>query len=267
MTSTAQPEGKTKNPLLAAALAYAAILKWFLFPLWPGTKVPIPRHGLKEATVDQDQIREWWRKHPRANIAVATGVQFFVLDRDPRHGGCETLQHLINLHGGLGDTVQQVTGGHPDGHHWFFGMPENFVPRSGELGEGLDVKGLGGYVLLPPSVHPVTRRTYCWDGLMPITQQKLLPAPEWLLAQIRAAHHKGPVMVPERIQYGQQHMTLFRLGASLRAKGCGEEEIRALLSVTNRVRCERPGPQQNIDKLAASICSQYAPGSVRRWKR
>jgi hypothetical protein len=84
-----------------------------------------------------------------------------------------------------------------------------------------------------------------------------------LLIEIEAAQHPhthGPVQVPEQIKKGVQHDTLFRMGSSMRAKGFGEAEIFAALWEANKARCEEPGPEENIRKLAASICAQYPPG-------
>lgn len=48
--------------------------------------------------------------------------------------------------------------------HFFFEYPHGVEIRNsaGKLGPGLDVRGEGGYVLLPPSVHATSRR-YEWE--------------------------------------------------------------------------------------------------------
>jgi hypothetical protein len=235
-------------------------MRWPVFPLKPRAKEPLTPHGYKDATLDERQIREWVKKWPAANIGVPTGTRFWVLDVDPRNGGNETLEALIAKHGQLPDTLQQMTGG--AGRHFLFELPETFTPKSGHLADGLDIKGEGGYIVVAPSVHP-SGRAYVWDGARKISEQPLLPAPPWLLAEIEAANHsgRGPVQVPERIPKGKQHTTLFKMGTSMRAKGFEEEEIFAALWAANTTRCEAPGPEANIRKLAASICSQYQAGS------
>ncbi len=47
------------NQLLEAALKYVS-LGWYVFPLAPGQKVPITKHGVKDATTDEAQVRKWW---------------------------------------------------------------------------------------------------------------------------------------------------------------------------------------------------------------
>jgi hypothetical protein len=44
-----------------------------MFPVKPKGKVPICEHGVKDATTDEAQIREWWQKEPEANIGLAAG--------------------------------------------------------------------------------------------------------------------------------------------------------------------------------------------------
>ena len=56
----------------------------------PG-KHPITRHGVNDATTDDEQIVKWWTEHPNANIGIAAGraSRILVLDIDPRNGGTE----------------------------------------------------------------------------------------------------------------------------------------------------------------------------------
>jgi hypothetical protein len=125
----------------------------------------VPR-GLKHATTDPDVIRAWWTRRPRANIGMATGYRsgIVVVDIDLDKGGFETLTALIHRYGEWPTTPAVRTGG--GGLHFFFRYPEGAGIRNDagkRLGPGLDVRGEGGYVLLPPSTH-ATRRLYEWEG-------------------------------------------------------------------------------------------------------
>jgi len=136
----------------AAALAYAA-WGWPVFPCAPGAKVPlIPRdrggHGLHDATTDPEQIQAWWRRSPTANVAVATGVHFDVLDVDPAG-----LRWWARVRG-------EEPGGEGFDIHGLVVTPRGglhaYVPASGDgnlagFAPGVDYRGRGGYVLLPPS--------------------------------------------------------------------------------------------------------------------
>ena len=146
-----------------AAVAYAARYRWQLFPLAPRQKdTPLVKWGVG-ATSDPRQITEWWRRWPNANPALATGRRsgVVVADTDPRHGGDRTWAELLDINGPV-DTLEVVTGS--GGRHYYFQAP--VVPLrsvNGGLGEGIDAKADGGYVVLPPSIHP-NGNSYFWDS-------------------------------------------------------------------------------------------------------
>lgn len=139
---------------LEAALEWAAA-GFYIFPCAEGTKVPLISgkeggRGLYDATTDAGQIRKWWAKCPEANIGVAPAASgHYVLDVDDKENkhGSDTLRELEFIHGDLPGTftVETPTGGR---HHWFKGDEASSVER---LGPGLDIRGRGGYVLLPGS--------------------------------------------------------------------------------------------------------------------
>lgn len=164
-----------------AAVALAK-LGWHIFPLAPKSKKPLKRgHGLLDATNDPDKIAQLWDEHPDANIAVNAGASgLAILDVDIyKDGAVEALEHLIEAVGGLPYTVMSATGG--GGTQYFFRTEEVLrsgtnipIPVQGEKscnksrpGPGIDFKSSGGYVVLPPSIHP-SNTPYRWmDGHTP----------------------------------------------------------------------------------------------------
>lgn len=119
--------------------------------------------GLRDATTDPDQIREWWGQYPEANIGMPTGkwTGIVVLDVDPEKGGFESLLALARRYGVLPWTRVAHTGG---GLALYFEHPGIHTRSSvGKMGPGLDFHGDGGSVLLPPSVHAKSR-TYARQG-------------------------------------------------------------------------------------------------------
>jgi hypothetical protein len=117
-------------------------------------KHPRTGNGLHAATTDQETIHRWWRRWPNANVAVRTGAisGLVVLDIDPEHGGNETLIQLLDRNGPMPTTIPINTGA--GGRHLWFAHPGHPVRNSAsQLGPGLDVRGDGGYVIAPPSVH------------------------------------------------------------------------------------------------------------------
>ena len=123
-------------------------------------KHPIHKGGHRGATTDPVKIRNWWRKHPRANIGLnceASGV--VVVDRDPRNGSEATWAALEEKHGKLESDVAAFTGG--GGRHEFFAPPgETWQPIEPRYRQGIDIK-YRGYVVLAPSRHK-SGKNYCW---------------------------------------------------------------------------------------------------------
>lgn len=196
-----------ENLILAAALDYAA-RGWPVFPCHPKEKRPlVPKEsapgakdgGLYLATTDAEQIRAWWRKWPKAMIGIPTGPRTGnVLDLDlgdPQViSGADYLARLGYHVGGIPNTaiVETGSGGY---HLWFAADPaapvanganvvpalyiapaEGAVASTGKAAKGaqIDIRGEGGYVIVPPSVR-LDGRSYAWcpepwDGLAEPTE-------------------------------------------------------------------------------------------------
>jgi len=118
----------------------------------PG-KHPRLRHGLNDASTDPRQIEAWWHRWPEANIGLRTGITMDVADVDSEEGW-HGLCHLLGGEMPAGPQVRTGSGGR---HFWF--RPTGFGNRV-RLLPGLDWRGIGGYVVAPPSRHP--RGDYRW---------------------------------------------------------------------------------------------------------
>lgn len=167
--------------LLESALEYAA-RGWAVFPCQPRGKQPVTSNGFHAATTDYERISAWWRSVPNMNIGVATGKisGFFVFDIDGANGEA-SLRQLETQHTPLPKTIEVITG---KGRHCYFKTGKHVIKCSaGIIGEGLDIRGDGGYALVPPSLHP-SGRAYAWsvDGT-----EEMAEAPEWLLRLISIA--------------------------------------------------------------------------------
>src|SRR5215468_7120582 len=145
-----------------------------VFPCQPRGKAPACDTGLHAATTDVERIDRWWRAFPDLNIGVATGAVsgVFVLDIDGEDGEGSLLK-LEGEHGALPPTVEAITG---KGRHCYFRMRGSIRNSASQIAAGLDIRGDGGYVIAPPSVHP-SGRPYCWsvDGA-----DNFADAPDWL---------------------------------------------------------------------------------------
>ncbi len=238
----------------------------------PG-KHPHTTHGLKDASTDERIIRRWWKRWPDANVGVATGASsgIVVIDIDPRHAGEDSLANLEHDHGPLPETVEAITGG--GGRHVFFAHPGNKVTisnSSGRLGAGVDVRGDGGYIVAPPSIH-ITGRGYEWKGLHHAEDTELAALPDWLLKLVReqpkatrpVTDTGEAVSVAEIIRAGRRNAALASIAGTMRRRGLLEPEIRAALLEVNRSRCRPPLDEQEVSGIAASI-ARYAVGTNRQ---
>jgi hypothetical protein len=164
---------------LTAALDYAA-RGWRVIPVLPGTKRPRGQEWQLRATTDAGTLTSWWGSG-EDGIGIATGPAsgIFVLDVDITgdKAGDETLAELEALYGQLPDTLEVRTGS--GGRHIYFNWPQGHDIRndaSSRLGPGLDIRGDGGQVVAPPTIHPNGTR-YEWD----LGCDTLADAPGWLL--------------------------------------------------------------------------------------
>jgi hypothetical protein len=145
--------------MLMGALGYADC-GWFVHPV--RGKRPYLNEWQKQASVDAYQLKEWWVRYPNANVAIVTGLvsKLLVLDVDNKNGlvGKATLRQLEGQWGHLPATLTVQT---PHGLHFYFEHPGGTIRNSvSRLGDGIDVRCDGGYVVAPPS--KVGGRVYEW---------------------------------------------------------------------------------------------------------
>jgi hypothetical protein len=120
------------------------------------------------------------------------------------------------------DTLEAVTGSR--GRHFYFQHPGVAVPNMVGLLPGIDVRGDGGLVVAPPSIH-VSGNHYFWDGMDGLASE-IAAAPAWLLEMIMGKHSAGEKArfdLPADIPEGQRNETLHRYACSLRGTGGGLE--------------------------------------------
>ena len=154
------------------ALWYAA-QGWAIHPLLPGDKTPLLDGWQKKATADPVTIRAWWAKWPAANIGLACGPSGVVAIDLDRHNGRDGIQSWATL-GVPGDTLKSKTAN--GGQHRIYQANGAAITNSaGKLGPGIDVRGDGGYIVLPPSTL-AGGRSYAWDGAHP-GQRRPAPLP------------------------------------------------------------------------------------------
>ena len=145
-----EAQQRRETTCLQAALWYAQ-QGLHVFALQPGSKIPHPRsRGCKDATTDPDLLRAWWTEHPGSNVAIATGYLVDVIDLD----GPEANAWLLEVLDTLPPLSGKVSTPRAGGRHLYVKAVEGRGNRAG-LADRVDYRGLGGYVVAPPSTTDV----------------------------------------------------------------------------------------------------------------
>lgn len=251
-----------------AALSYAA-RGWAVFPLVERDKIPAVKGGFKAASDDAETIGEWWDAHPRHNVGIATGsasrgLVVIDLDVDEARGenGLDTLREWEREHGELPETTSAETGS--GGMHLYY-MCNTPIGCSVDNDKGVDIRGDGGYVVAPPSVHP-SGGVYAWDNDpddFPVAK-----ADDNVYAFIRSIQgerRRGErFRLPDAISSGKRNDTLMRYAASMQSRGDDDVLILSALEAANKLKCKPPLPQCELEKIVESVTTKYAKGDATR---
>ena len=250
-----------------AAMEYAA-RGWAVFPLVARDKVPAVKGGFKVASTDAESIEEMWSAHPDLNVGIATGSMsggliVIDLDVDDARGedGNATLRAWEREHGELPETATAKTGS--GGTHLFF-IANEPVGCSVDNELGVDVRGDGGYVVAPPSVHP-TGTPYEWD-LSPedVGVARADDNVHAFIRSVQGERRRGEKFrLPESIGEGRRNDTLFRQACSLQSTGYDDDLIYATVETTNRLKCRPPLPDEDVRKIVESALGYEKGAGVR----
>lgn len=205
-----------------------------VFPLRPGSKRPMancphckaghaaptacrcltserPCHGLLAASTDQELIRQWWTRTPRAGVGIATGPSGLVvldLDRKPKPpapaahdvpspvgDGLEALDALTIAAGAAWPTTLTVATS-SGGRHLYFRTPAELeVPSdaTGRVGHQIDVRAQGGYVLAPGTTitTPPENTAGTYSRISATTE--IAELPDWLRPRVTPPAAPAPV--------------------------------------------------------------------------
>ncbi len=224
-------------------------------------------NGLKNATTDTTIIKKWFGGFGKQNLGIVTGSisGIIALDIDKKHGGYETLAALEAKYGALPSTLRFNTGG--GGIHILFRHPGKEIRNSvGHLGSGIDVRGDGGYIVAPPSLH-VSGNTYSIAKGCNL-DTPLANAPAWLLQLMRqggsnsgsmASRPSIEALVRGAIPEGQRNTTIARISGLLIAKRVDTRVCLELMQAFNEARCTPPLDAEEVARVVTSIdCRAFA---------
>jgi hypothetical protein len=173
------------------------------------------------------------------------------------------LRKLEAEHGALPTTVEALTA---RGRHIYFKWPQQPVRNSaGKIAPGIDVRGEGGYVIVPPSVHP-TGRPYTWSV---DCGSAFAAAPDWLLATANGGNGKlngtsaaeWRHLVHDGVAEGTRDCTVTKLAGYLLRRHVDPLVTLDLVQTWNATHCRPPLPESDIDRIVNSVA-----GMELKWR-
>lgn len=250
-----------------AALGYAD-LGWSVLPIQAKGKRPlIAWREFQERRPGRAEIEGWFRRWRDANVGIVTGAisRLVVLDIDPKHGGDDGLAELERRHGPLRPTVEVITGG--GGRHFYFASPGGEIRNRAGLAQGIDLRGEGGYIVAPPSIHP-SGRPYRWVAGHAPHEFPLAPMPPWILRMSGGARTKRSMedwrqLVREGVPEGMRNSTIASLTGHLLWHGVDRDVALQLMLAWNRMRCLPPLDDEEVAGVVASIARLHEQESER----
>lgn len=239
------------SDMLDAALAYQE-RGWSVIPISPSSKTPLVSWTEYQNRIATPQeINEWWRKNPNANIGIVTGrvSNLVVIDIDSRKGATPhgiVAQNPSNF-------IAKTGGG---GFHLYYSRPDaenvpNRVDKS-----GIDIRGDGGYVVAPPSIHPSGTQ---YDWLKAGDDYPLTQAPAFVVngrpSDIKTAT-KDEMWLTEAMQgvgYGARNDIAARLTGYYISKKMPRDVILNILENWN----EKNTPPLPLSELQTTVDSVF----------
>ena len=256
-----------------AALRYLSY-GWSVIPFRPREKRPLLKWEAYQSNHPSiDQVKKWFGEHPKANVGVVTGSisGLVVLDIDPAHGGDDSLLELEEQYGEVPQTVESLTGG--GGRHIYFRHPGGIVHNKVGLAAGIDLRGDGGVVVAPPSIHP-SGRNYCWEVSHHPDDTRLAKMPAWLLRLAQGPD--GPkghplrhwrALVREGVSEGERNSSLASFVGHLLWHGVDRDIVQELMLCWNQSRCRPPLSDEEVVSVVDSINRLHVQGQARRHRR
>ena len=253
------------SPMGRAAVTYTRA-NLAVIPLIVRDKVPLTEHGRDNWCLNPDDVAQYWTLNPTANVGIVTGEVsrgLVVIDIDVHEGRTNGLESIAEWEVATGmklpETVTFRTGS--GGRHLLYrakGKPRNSTNDS----LGIDVRGEGGYIVAPPSIHP---NGDSYTEIVSLDDMDIAQANDAVYAFLDyvrsperpAGEHPqySRFELPEVIGEGGRNDTLYRYACSMRTSGFDYGPIRDELGKANQ-RCNPPMSGRDLDKIAESACQK-----------
>lgn len=278
------------NTVVTAAVTYLS-LGISVLPLDGKRPAIASWKPLQHAAPSIDDVEGWQRRFASMNLGIVTGKVsgLVVIDADSQ----AAIDAVERDGAPITPTVQTARG-----RHYYFAHPGDLVRNGAGVLPGVDVRGDGGYVVAPPSIHHGTGMVYEWLPGLALGDVELAPLPDWFLHLTAPAPSSTSTHEPLRVQptqiaterlwallegsrtgralpgqlviaSGNRNTTLTSIAGKLRRADYPDHDIANDLHRINELACTPPLDAAEVDAVAASIL-RHRPGGVRsrlRWLR
>jgi hypothetical protein len=225
---------------------------WRLHPLRPKSKEPALREWQLRASSDLRQLETWAQKFPECNwgAVAGSGSGFFAVDVDDP----AAMQKLEDEYGAIPEGLCIVTS---RGYALIYQWPNDAEvrPATKRPCDGIDIRGLNSYIVIPPSVHPSGARYHYTDPTLPIS-----PCPAWLMALILNRSQNAPTantVASGLIPKGGRTNWLVSLAGTMHKRRMDPGAIEQALLAENTARCSPPLHVGKVKRIAHDIPSRY----------
>lgn len=232
----------------------------------PGKHPRINWAQFQQRLPTESEVRLWWGRWPDANVIIITGMvsRLVVVDVDPRHGGDESWRDWSRRYLPNKPVPTSLTGG--GGEHWLFEHPmDEPIRNAAGLLPGVDLRGDGGYIVAPPSLHESMNR-YEWDSAHHPDDVDLYVVPDSLLTLI-AQHAQGLNGAVERealdiegivdgrtpIPSGSRNSTIARITGYFAGKVDNLNTVLMIMENINQKACDPPMKDEELQRTVNSI--------------
>jgi len=244
----------------SAAVGLADNFGWSVFPVNPSTKAPLIAGWQDYASCSWAGVEELFKNHPTAAIGVVTGKKsnLIVIDLDER----ERFSGIANFRKAGYELTETIRTKTPSGGiHLFYQAPQIQIPNSvSKIAEGVDVRGDGGYVIVPPSVTKWGK--YEWDCSFETVSKGPIPLPKCFfnpMTKSKEAVHKAPfgksavaARILDTILEGERNDEITRRCGLLLSK-YSVEDAWTMLNMINRDCCRPPLSEVKLRRVFSSI--------------
>jgi hypothetical protein len=205
-----------------------------------------------------EQVRTWWKLWPQASIGMATGrlSGLLIVDTD-------SAESTRRFETEFPEACATLQAGTSRGKHSYFTFEDGIRNDAGlVLGPGIDIRGEGGFVIVPPSVH-ARGTVYKW-----LNKNKPSHLPETLRIRllVKSEERKMPApAVNGRIPDHQRNVTLTSFAGSMHRRGMSEASILVALLEENGNRCDPPLDEDEVARIANSVARYPAQEEIEKF--